>query len=95
MVLLIYWVISFGLECGTLVKLVQSDLDDPIVLRYDLVLALVVVYGVLFCAEVYHLVHFTGITVRKRVISGAFMVDLATQTPCLVEISSLSPAGPF
>ena len=28
-------------------------------------------------------------------ITNAFMVDLATQTPCLVEISSHSPAWPF
>ena len=27
--------------------------------------------------------------------TNAFMVDLATQTPCLVEISSHSPAEPF
>ena len=34
------------------------------------------------------------LSLRLHPISNAFMVDLATQTPCLVEISSHSPAGP-
>lgn len=64
-VLLTYWILACGAECVRLVDFVTTRLnDDGTALRYYLIILLLCLYGILFCADGCHVFRST----RNKVI---------------------------
>ena len=56
LLLLAYWIISFGLECLRLAHFVQQDLNDSTIVRFNLIIVLIILYGMLFSAQGYQVI---------------------------------------